>query len=435
MSGERRGRSRDDEPNGGLWLPKVVRASDIERRQREWLWRHRIVIGGINLLAGMPDQGKSLLGIDIAAAVSRGRRFPDADGCFPLGSVIILSAEDDPATTIAPRLDAADADTSKIHLLNTARYFGPEGATDERLIQLDQDIGLVESAADALGDCKLIVIDPISAYMGEADDHKNAAVRGVLAKLSDLASRQRLAVLLVSHLRKAIDPHASNRIMGSLAYVALSRIVWLAMRHTVDDGSGKPLERRIIALVKGNLTPQRTGLEYEITRPHSDHDEPHIEWFEEPIELTADEALAEPAGKPGPKPARKCAALEWLREYLANGSRPTAEIESAAEAAGHNAAALKRAKKELGVLSFRKTPTGPWFWRLPPEDQDANCALEHDQLGHLEHLDGNGADFDTFEVPKAPETSGDQDAHMPEGINVKRAQSVAVDEDEWGTVE
>ena len=272
-------------------------------------------------------------------------------------------------------------------------------------MQLDTDIALVEATVLKVPDCRLVIVDPISAYMGGADDHKNADVRGVLSKLSDLASRLRLAILLISHPPKQEYQNAVHRVSGSQAYAAHARMVWTAAWHTIQGDDGKPRKRRIIVLVKGNLTDQRTGLEYRITRCHSEHSEPHIEWSAEPVALTADEALAESRSKPGPKATKLGEAIEWLREALANGPRAATEVEAEAREAGIAISTLHRGKRDLNVESYRDATPGPWFWILPnPKDSIGSDTVQLDDLGDLGSSPGD------LPVEDPEERQGHQDS-------------------------
>jgi hypothetical protein len=420
-----------DRDHDTLLVPRLVMADQIEPRPREWLWRHRIVVGGVSMLVGLPDHGKSLISIDIAARISRGTIWPDCDERAAIGGIIILSGEDDPETTIIPRLDAAQADRSRIALLSSVGYkLATEG--DDRLIRLDTDIAQLEAAVSRMADCRLIIIDPISCYMGGADDHKGAEVRAVLTKLSDLASRRRLSVLLLSHPPKQEYQHAVHRVSGSQAYGAHARVVWMATKHTVEGDDGKPRERRIMVLAKGNLTNQRTGLEYVITCRNSDHTEPHIEWSSEPVELTADEALSAVRSKPGPRATRLGAAIEWLNKVLAKGPCPATEIEAAAEAADHSETAIKRAKKQLGVISFRTLSTGPWTWRLP-EDQGVVESANGYELDHLDPLGGIPPNHNGFDAAKFPECQVGESDRLAETDEIDAVNSeLNGTADDWG---
>ena len=105
----------------------VVCLADVKPMPVELLWPGRVALGKVTLLAGDPGLGKSLVTLDMAARVSRGVAWPDdptADG--QAGSVVLLSAEDDLADTIRPRLDAAGADNNRITALTAVRHSDPD---------------------------------------------------------------------------------------------------------------------------------------------------------------------------------------------------------------------------------------------------------------------------------------------------------------------
>ena len=136
----------------------------------------------------------------LAAAVTAGGAWPCNDGKAELGDAIILSAEDDAADTIVPRLLAAGADTNRVHIVSAVR--GDDGK-GHRLFNLQADLGLLEETVRKVGTVRLVVIDPISSYLGRGiESHNNTDVRGVLEPVSEIASRLRVAVVAVSHFNK-----------------------------------------------------------------------------------------------------------------------------------------------------------------------------------------------------------------------------------------
>ncbi len=173
------------------WIKKTAKAAskstpiltclaDVEARAVSWLWHGRIPLARITLLVGRPGEGKSFLTTDIAARVSTGSMWPDGSLC-PRGSVILISAEDDPADTIRPRLDAHSADVRRIHLLSAVQRVGDNGQY-ERMITL-ADVDAIETALIQLTDCRLIVVDPIGSFLGgKTDAHRDNEVREVLGQ-------------------------------------------------------------------------------------------------------------------------------------------------------------------------------------------------------------------------------------------------------------
>ena len=421
------GADGSDQP--AILTPKIIMADQIEAREREWLWRHKLVMGGISMLCGMPDMGKSLISTDIITRVTCGSKWPDCDERAPLGGVVVLADEDDPQTTIKPRLVAAGADCSKVALLRGVKYDDPDDSRD-RLVQLDTDIKLLEQAIKQTPDCRLVVIDPISSYMGSADDHKNAAVRGVLAKLSDLAAALRVCVLMISHLRKGFDNHSANRVLGSMAFVAVARAVWMTAWHTVQGDDGKPRKRRVLVTCKNNLTEKRSGLEYVISSKHSSNGEPLVEWIEQPVDLTADDVLAQQGEKTrqsGPEPKEKNKAADFLREALANGPRLVAELTEAAAAVGIKKHTLDRAKAELRIEAYQDSVPGPWLWILP-HPQVATLLPDTQEPGNLGNLDESPTDDDGFDLPESQDCQvdepGEEPGHLPESQDCQDCQVV-----------
>lgn len=346
---------RDDESPS----PVLVCMADVEAKPLRWLWPRRIPLGKVTLLAGDPNLGKSLVTVDIAARVSGGAPWPDAQGQpGEPGTVILLSAEDDPADTIRPRLEAAGADLSKVHLLATVRQ--PDGKRTP--FSLDRDLPALERALRDHPDARLIVIDPISAYLGRTDSHVNAEVRGILAPLTDLAARYSVAVVLVTHLAKGTGGKALHRSIGSIGFAATSRAEWLFI---ADKDSP---DRRLMLPAKMNLAPDPTGLAYRITSVELPGigSVGRVEWDARPVTTTANEALATESDD-GESPGARQEAADFLRGVLQGGPVEAKEVKRQAAAARISSRTLDRAKANLHVKAGPEGFRGPWVWRLPPQ--------------------------------------------------------------------
>jgi hypothetical protein len=341
--------------------PITVCMADVQPELIEWLWPGRIAIGKVNLLSGDPGLGKSLVTLDVAARVTRGTKWPDEKGTAPLGSVILLSAEDDAADTLRPRLDAHGADCQKIHELQAVKDWNSEGECI-RAFDLSRDIEELRKVIDRTSDCRLVVIDPISAYLGKADSHVNADVRAVLAPLAQLAAQKRVAIVAVNHLRKG-DGAAIHRGMGSMGFVAAARAAWVVAKDKDDP------RRRLFLAVKNNLADDSaaTGLAYTV-EGHGPNKAPTICWEPEPVTITADEALEREPKKRGRPPEEVENAMDFLRKVLAGGPRKAKEIQAeASEAHAISKKTLERAKEKLGVEAFQPEIPGPWYWRPKSE--------------------------------------------------------------------
>ena len=336
--------------------------ADIPAVPISFLWEGRLARGKVNLLAGHPGLGKSQLTAYMAALVSTGGTWPDGAPC-PLGNVLILSAEDDVADTIRPRLEAAGADIKRVHVIDGVRTPTETGHIEQHPFDLEFDIENLRNTAIEVGDVKLVVIDPVSAYLGTIDSHVNAQVRGVLAELTAFAAEIRATVLLVTHLNKASgDSSALSRITGSGAFGAACRSAWLVGDDPEDDDRN----RRILTPLKNNLGDDKTGFAYrtEGVKLSDSITSSRICFEPGTVATTASELLRGRRGTPDLQGAL-WEAMDFLREQLADGPKPAKQIMEEAEAEGIYKRTLDRAKKELGAKSKRNAMTGKWDWLLP----------------------------------------------------------------------
>lgn len=336
--------------------------SDIKRESVQWLWPGRIPRGKVTLIAGDPGLGKSFLTMDIAARTTRGGS-PEGDwpdGPSPLrgpGDVLILNAEDDPGDTLRPRLESAGADVSRVRIV--------EGVDrdEERsmgFFALDRDGPALSLMLRKLTGPRLVIIDPISAYMGNVDSHRNTDVRAVLAGLQQIAAAHNTAILCVTHLSKGGEGQsrkAVHRLMGSLAFAAAARMVWLVGRHPDDP------DRRVLTLVKSNLEAARDGLSYRIERSE-EHGDARIVWDETPFRGSADsledDELAE-------RQSAVDEAESFLSQLLADGPVEAGRAIGEAQHAGISESAIRRARRRLGVRAIRSDQGGRergWVWSI-----------------------------------------------------------------------
>jgi len=338
--------------------PVMVRLADVQPEQITWLWPGRIALGKLTLIAGDPGLGKSILTMDMAARVSRGAPWPDSnEGQSPIGDVILLSGEDDVADTIRPRLDAAEADLERISLLRGVRSMSGQGDPHERSVDLSKDIAEIEQAIQSVSGCRLVIIDPITAYLGRTDSHKNAEVRGVLEPLAVLASCYDVAVVAVTHLNKNSGTQAIHRTMGSVGFTAAARAVWVVCRDRDDEA------RRLLLPVKNNIGRDHSGLAFSIEESAGDS-APILNWSSEPVKKSADDALTG-LGTGSGGPSELDDAVIWIGEYLREGPREVRGMLEDARSAGYSEATIRRARAHLRVMSEKSRFDGPWTVRLP----------------------------------------------------------------------
>jgi AAA domain-containing protein len=351
--------------------------TDVKPEKIEWLWPGRIAVGKQTLIGGEPGLGKSQVTAALAATVTSGGTWPCDEGRSPLGSVIILSAEDDASDTIRPRLDAAGADVSRIHLISAVHQNDGKG---RRTFNLQADLVLLEKAIQQIGDVRLVIIDPVSSYLGKTDSHNNSEVRSTLAPLGEMAARLRTAVVAVTHFNKGAGQSAVNSFIGSIAFIANARTAFVVTRDPDDD------TRRLFVQAKNNIAANGGGLAFRVEQHLLDGGivASGIAWESEKITRTADEILA--AGRDTSEAPERSEAEAFLRDMLADGPRPAAEIEAEAKGASISTRTLRRARNKLKIKSYRKAETGEglgsdgrWYWALPA---DATKVANSNYDGH-----------------------------------------------------
>jgi putative DNA primase/helicase len=345
------------------------RFSEVQPVRLEWLWPGRIPLGKLTLFAGDPGLGKSLVTVALAAHVSTGKPWPLCSEGFGPASVALMNAEDAADDTVRPRLDAAGADVSRVHVLDGV-------ATESGLAPFTlESVDLLDAWLAENPDVRLVGIDPVSAFMGGTDSHVNAAVRQALAPLSEVAQRRRVAVVVVSHLNKGAG-QAAYRVSGSLAFTAAARAVWLVTKDADDD------QRRLVLPLKANLSPDASGLAYRVAG--ADNGAAHLVWDRAPVTVTAQEALA-PVVDDGERTATS-EAMDFLRDALAQGPRAAGDVQREARAAGASDKCLRTAKKRLGVVARKADFAGGWRWCLPehaPKEPEHAHHTEEGALGTL----------------------------------------------------
>jgi hypothetical protein len=375
-------------PTNAPYGPVVVNLADVQPEPVRWAWPGRFALGKLTLLTGDPGLGKSFMTLDMAARVSAGIPWPDApDVENKAGGVVLLSAEDDTADTIVPRLNAAGADLQRVNQLRGVWLrpkFGGVAPPDpvEGVFDLTRDMANLEKTIKETPDCRLVVIDPIAAYLGGTDSHKNAELRGLLAPLTSLAGKHRVAVVAVSHLNKNTGGPAIYRSMGSLAFVAAARAGWVVTKDKDDP------QRRLVLPVKNNLAADARGMAYTIKKT-----EPGgaavVAWEPDLVNMSADDALGSDRGDGGGGALDE--ATQWLGDMLSCGPVPAKDVKDAAERDGIKGRTLDRAKATLDVVAQREGgfgAAGCWVWGLP--HSAPTPPIEHHSQG-MAHKGESGA--------------------------------------------
>jgi len=332
---------------------ETVCAADIKQVPVEWVRKDHLARGKMTLLAGDPSLGKSQIAVDTAARITRGMFWPEG-GRAPLGSVVILSAEDSASDTIVPRLDLAGADLGRVHILTAVK-----ADRRYRSFNIQDDLELLGRKLMQLDDVALVSIDPITAYLGSIDSHRTSDVRAVLEPVGQFAEKYRIALLGITHPPKATQAKAMHAFIGSIAFVASARLAFVVTEELET-------ERRLLLPVKNNLGPKAAGIGYRIQSGTSSKGiaTSGICWDSLPVTITATEALR--ASSEGTRRGHTQAeAVEFLEEELADGPKDAQGMKAKADDKGITSRTLARARAKLNIVAEKDGFSGGWQWRLP----------------------------------------------------------------------
>ena len=332
-------------------------SSDIVSKPIDWLWKDKIAKGKVTLIAGDPGLGKSQVSLFLASIVSTGGTFP-GEAKADQGRVILFSAEDDAEDTINPRLQACEADQTRVHIFSTVKRKGKD-----QFFDLSEDIDLLEKSLQGMKDVSLIVVDPITAFLGATDSHVNAEVRALLSKLSKIASAHRIAIVVVTHLNKSTGGSAMNKITGSLAFVAAARAAYMVIKDENDES------RRLFLPVKNNLAEDKSGYAFSIESVQlGDIKTSRVTWEKDSVQTSVNEALHNNEGDRG---GVSKATVDWLEEYLRKHPEGVTFdiICKEAQREGISKRTLYNAEKHSFIEKVYNGNHKPKIWKLVWEDQ------------------------------------------------------------------
>lgn len=344
---------------------KVSRISSVKAKPIRPLWPGCLYHGKVTVIAGVPGDGKSLLTTDIMARISAGKDWPVGEGTFKAAASLLLTAEDDPADTIRPRLDQAGANTDLIELIEGVHHI--DAATGERsldLVSLISDLPAIERKIIELGAAAL-VIDPLTSF-ADSDTNKTADMRRLLDGLAQMAARTGAAVMVITHLNKRSDARkAMQMIAGSHVIVAAVRVVLVTARDPNDKA------RRLVLPIKLNIGPDGTGFAFRVvpkTHPVCG-DVPTVEWEEEKVgDLSADDVLIDSTPRAQAAVEKSTEVCEWLRDLLKDGPIEARVMWNKAKDKGFSERRVKTGLKIINATCEVLGYQGKWHYRLPESD-------------------------------------------------------------------
>lgn len=391
----------------------------IEPKPVKWLWRPYLPLGKVVLVAGAPGHGKSQLTAMLAADVTRGG-FYDSDLDGP-GRVVIVSAEDDLADTVVPRLLAAGADVRCVETVNVRQEW-PGGLTTEGLIALPGDVEALHERL-RLRDVRLVVFDPVASFVDRSHSTLvNQDVRSVLDPLKAMANAYATTIVCILHLNKTSEVREwSARIAESHGFQAVARSV-LALGPDPDDDEGQRGAKKILALPKSNLVvhgEHSLRMAIEPATVYDRHGNP-VETSrivaKGPCDVAADDLLLSDDQR-----RDFMAAREWIEEYLGNGWKRSGDLKRDSSRDGHSWRTIQRVRSDIcKTAKSAGSAHGAWWVALkttttpPPEGPG---------LGGIGALDADG-------TPKDAKTA---ETHSPNGaLDPKdRQERQVIDLDEF----
>lgn len=319
---------------------EIIRMSEIQMREVEWLWYPYIPFGKLTIIQGDPGEGKTTFALRLAAACSTGRTMPGMESLTPF-NVIYQSAEDGLEDTIKPRLTEA-------------------GADQERVINIREDkrsLHLLDSRIEkAIVQCdaKLLILDPLQGYLGERIDMNRAnEIREVMKAIGQVAQRTGCAIVLVGHLNKATGMSSAYRGLGSIDFRAAARSVLVVGRLRKNKNI------RVIVHDKSSLAPEGKSLAFNLGN------EDGFRWLDGYDEISAEDLLS---GLSSQQETKTMQAEEIIRTMLEDGAEiPGEEIVQAAARKQISRRTVNEAKKNIVGIVSRKVGT-KWMWSIPNED-------------------------------------------------------------------
>lgn len=312
---------------------QMIKMSEVQSQEVSWLWYPFIPYGKLTIIQGDPGDGKTTLVLNIAAKLSKGESLDSEMKLAEPLNIIYQSAEDGLADTVKPRLEMAGADCERISVI------------DEKIKSLSMIDERLEEAV-IITKAKMLILDPIQAYLGGGMDMNRAnEARDMTKKLAALAEKYQCAIVLVGHMNKAAGNKAAYRGMGSIDFFAVARSVLLVGRVEGE------VNIRAVVQIKNNLAMFGHPKAFELS-------ENGFSWLGD-YEITADEVL----GGIAPKANKTEQAKRLLRQLAeTNNAMQSNEIVNLADEQGISKRTLENAKKELCIRA--KRINNSWYWEL-----------------------------------------------------------------------
>ena len=317
--------------------PNIITMSEVQATAVKWLWYPYIPYGKITLIQGDPGDGKTTFILAVSALLTNGKPMPECDSTVALPETVIYqTAEDGLADTIKPRLEAVGADCARVVVIDESER--PLSFSDKRIEQ-----------AIAVTKAKLLILDPLQAYLGvDVDMHRANEIRPTFKALSGVAERTGCAVIVIGHMNKMAGGQTKGlyRGLGSIDIAAAVRSILLVGRDKDNPNT------RVMAHLKSSLAPEGCPIAFEL-------DDDGFRWVGA-YEIELDDLLnGTRAERQNTKEAQ---AVSLILEMLRDGEMPCTEIYSRLSEHGIGKRTAENAKQTAGVRAFKKGAA--WHWAI-----------------------------------------------------------------------
>lgn len=317
---------------------QLTNFNDIEVKNVEWLWKPYFPMGKISFIAGDPGSGKSFQTILLASIVSKGDKLPLSDINAPMGVVIIQNGEDGAGDTIKKRLNSFHANNNNIYMIDLKKEH--EESRDIMLTDVSELDELFEEIKP-----KLVVFDPITAFLGDVDMNSATKTRLLLKPIGKLAEKHNCAIVFVIHRNKGLTGgNQIYRLLGSIDFGGIARSI-------VTIAKGK--DEMLFIHTKSNLAERGKTLAFKLI-------DDKIEWLGERDYEEEQPIISETKR---PRDIAKDFILEYLTQHKISEYK---NIVASAEILGISETTLDRARDDLknDKIIAKKKDNNVWYWYL-----------------------------------------------------------------------
>ena len=340
---ERNGLSTDEYVTIGVRKPKnlsttvpVIRLSEVQQTEVDWLWYPYIPFGKLTIIQGNPGEGKTFFAMQLAAACTNRKFLPQMEPFEPF-NVIFQTAEDGLGDTVKPRLISAEADPERVLVIDD---------TENPLTLADQRI----EKAIRENNARLVIIDPLQAFLGANVDMNRAnEVRPIFRRLAEMAQNTNCAIVMIGHLNKASGSQSTYRGLGSIDITAVVRSLLFIGKVKNDQTT------RVIVHEKSSLAPPGQSLAFSLG------DEKGFRWIGA-YDITAEDLLA--GGEGSKTELKQELAVKLIMDFLTEGKKVSiAEINAEAKERGISERTVRLAKNSMGDrIASERQGKDWWIW-------------------------------------------------------------------------